>query len=547
MIKIYPNQIVVSSNDVNYKLIKREFVKRYKEKNPRRMKMSEREIMELRLLEDSEQKQFLKKLKESDKDKDSIWKSYYLYKIDPKTRSLIIPRGLLHYLKPLIQTSEFQVFEKQDSKIYDTKQLINNIDNYKNIIDGIELRDYQLKAMRMGLVRKRCILQLSTGSGKSFIMCGIIKLLKEINDGKFPTTIILEPTSRLKLEMIKTFKFAGIDVVDYSENRKIIENCVNITHPTSLNNDLEKDNSILEKVEVLFGDEGHHFKSNAYSTPILNCPNLIYSIAMSASAVTQKHVGEIDIRKYDIEEIQTMGITGPLAINITSGEMIDKGTLAKPCLIVMENPADEKIPDPLINFNDWHIIQKYRLHSEARTDKIVQAIRFFNNKGRKSLTLVNTKDWAERIAIKLYEQGITDECRISFGGGVFLKYNGEKFEKDKEDVFQNYKDGKIKTLIGTQHLIEGIDIPALDTVVLAYCGRSERIQVQSCGRALRTSKTGKMAYIVDFNDYRDPILNWQFKSRLKRYQNTIGIEDKDIHYCISDEKLEEVFKYYKED
>lgn len=545
MIKIYPNLITVSNDDINYEIIRREFVKRYKERNPKPLKLSHKQLFEFRLLEDTQQKAYLKKLQDNDKFKDGVWRAYYLYGINSRTKELNIPRGLLHYLKPLIQNSEIEIYEKLNSKIYNTKQIVSNIQNYKNIIDGIELRDYQLEAIRFGLIRKRCILQLSTGSGKSYIMCGIIKLLKELNDNKFPTTIVLEPTSRLKLEMINTFKSAGIDTVDYSENRKIIENCVNIAHPSSLNNDLEKDSKILENVEVLFGDEGHHFKSNQYSSPILNCPNLIYSIAMSASAITQRHINQLDIRKYDIEEIQTIGITGPLAYNITADNMIDKGTLAKPCLIVMENQADEEIPDPLINANNWHILSKYKLQSERRTNKIVQVTEFFNNKGRKSLVLVNTKDWAERIVIKLFEQGINEECRISFGNNVFLKYNGEKFEKDKDDVFQKYKNGEIKILVGTQHLIEGIDVPSLDVIVLPSCGKSERIQIQSCGRALRTSKTGNMAYIIDFNDFRDPILNYQFKARLRRYKDIIGIQEEDIHYAMSNEKLEEIFNKYE--
>ena len=454
MVKIYPNTISVSNDDPNYSLIRKEFVKRYKERNPRPIKLTHRQLFEFRLLEDYEQKQYLKKLEERDPMRNGIWKNYFLYKIDPKTKDLLIPRGLLHYLKPLIQGSEIEIYEKIKSKIYDTKLIISNINNYKNIIDGIELRDYQLQAIRNGLMRKRCILQLSTGSGKSFIMCGIIKLLKEVNDGKFPTTIVLEPTLRLKTEMIETFKKAGIETVDYSDNREIIENAVNITHPISLNKDLEKDPNLLKKVEVLFGDEGHHFKSDSYGVPMLNCPNLIYSIAMSASAISQQHVGNPNITYYDINEIQTMGITGPLAINITSDDMIDQGTLAKPCLIVMENPANEPIPDPELNVNNWHVLQKYRLQSENRMNLMIEAIKFFSDKKRKSLTLVNTREWAENIAIKLYENGIQDNCRISFGGGVFLKYNGEKFEKDKSDVFQEYKDGKVNVLIGTQHLVE---------------------------------------------------------------------------------------------
>lgn len=93
--------------------------------------------------------------------------------------------------------------------------------------------------------------------------------------------------------------------------------------------------------------------------------------------------------------------------------------------------------------------------------------------------------------------------------------------------------------------MNGIDIPSLDVIILPAIGKSERIQIQSCGRALRTSKTGNMAYIVDFNDFRDGVLNSQFNKRLSRYINIIGVKKEDIHYAISDEKLEQIYNNYE--
>ena len=93
--------------------------------------------------------------------------------------------------------------------------------------------------------------------------------------------------------------------------------------------------------------------------------------------------------------------------------------------------------------------------------------------------------------------------------------------------------------------MNGIDINSLDTVILAYCGKSERIQIQSCGRVLRLTKTGNRAYIIDFNDFKDPVLNYQFKLRLKRYKELIGVNSSDIYFCMSRDKLEEVFNKYE--
>lgn len=282
----------------------------------------------------------------------------------------------------------------------------------------------------------------------------------------------------------------------------------------------------------------HHSGAETYKTTILNIPSAEYTIGVSASAVSQEHIGEKNIANYDINEIETMSMLGTVSMNITASDLINQSKLAKPVLLIINNPANEPIDKK--KSNDWHEINKKRLQSPARTKQIAETSVFFSKRNRKTLILVNTKDYAYNIAKVINELGLNDQCRLSFGGKVFLKYNStnNEFEKDDSDTFQDYRDGKISILIGTQHLVEGVDVPSLDVVILAYCGKSERIQIQSCGRVLRLTKNGNMAYIVDFSDEKDPILNYQFKTRLKNYLTTIGVNRNDV-YVIDPMKIDE--------
>lgn len=368
-------------------------------------------------------------------------------------------------------------------------------------------------------------------------MCAFIKSIQN-ELGECPTTLLLEPTDKLKNEMIERFQKYGINAVDYGKKRQIIKGAVNITHPASLNNDLEKDENILKDIKVYMCDECHHSSCTSYMTTILNIPSAEYTIGVSASAVSQEHIGEKNIANYDINEIETMSMLGTVSMNITASDLINQSKLAKPVLLIINNPANEPIDKK--KSNDWHEINKKRLQSPARTKQIAETSVFFSKRNRKTLILVNTKDYAYNIAKVINELGLNDQCRLSFGGKVFLKYNStnNEFEKDDSDTFQDYRDGKISILIGTQHLVEGVDVPSLDVVILAYCGKSERIQIQSCGRVLRLTKNGNMAYIVDFSDEKDPILNYQFKTRLKNYLTTIGVNRNDV-YVIDPMKIDE--------
>lgn len=547
MITINNNNIVISKDEKNYEFLRLKFAKVHLLKNVNYFEYNAtREVNEYNIPALDEQINNLnRELRRRPFDKcDCFYDVYYSYNLD-KEGNLIIPIGLMEFVKPYF--SQYVKFNYDiTNKLVNTKDAIEKLNN--KILPGITLRDEQLEAIKLCLILKRTMIQMGTGAGKSEVMCGFIKILESCI-GECPTTLLLEPTDKLKNEMIERFQKYGINAVDYGKNRQIVEGAINITHPMSLNNDLEKDPNLLNNIKIYLCDECHHSSAATYVTTILNIPNAEYNIGVSASAISQEHINCKNISEYDIKEIEAMSMLGKVSMNVTAADLIKQSKLAKPVLLVVNNPAKEVLKRG--KENDWHEINKKRLQSSERTREIAEISTFFSNKGRKTLILVNTKNWAYDIAKKINELGLNEQCRLSFGGQVFLKYNPstEEFEKDDSDTFQDYRDGKISILIGTQHLVEGVDVPSLDTVILAYCGKSERIQIQSCGRVLRLTKNGNMAYIVDFSDERDPILNYQFKKRLKTYLTTIGVDKNNVHILNYDKinnDISIIFNKYEE-
>jgi hypothetical protein len=72
-------------------------------------------------------------------------------------------------------------------------------------------------------------------------MCVLAKILADLNGGTYPTILVIEPTIKLMSDIMKRFKKYDIPIEEYSKNRMIIKNRVNISHPISLGNDIEKD------------------------------------------------------------------------------------------------------------------------------------------------------------------------------------------------------------------------------------------------------------------------------------------------------------------
>lgn len=448
---------------------------------------------------------------------------------------MYIPVGVFPLLDNYFKNSEV-IYKTRNT--LDFNNIIDNIDDYKNILDGITLRKEQLIALRKILYFKRCLIQMATGSGKSEILCAYVKVLSLVN-GTNMTVLLMEPTIKLIDDIYRRFNKYNIPIVKYSDNRSIVKNCVNICHPLSLGNDLDRDHRLLEDVEVLLADETHHLASETFRTPTYSMNNLMYSIGVSASAISQDNVDCKDISRFSYNEALVIGATGPLVLNVSAKHLIESGSLAKPVLLMIDNPANESL-----NKNDianWSKVSLVRLESEYRTQLVVDSAKFFHSIGRKSLILVRTKRWAESMLKLFYELGLSNYVRASFGGGVFIGYNGSEFFNDKDDVFKKYGSGEYTILIGTSHLYEGVDVPDLDTIILAYGGKGERLQIQGLGRVLRKTKTGIYAYIVDFTDDNDLVLSKHSRMRMKRYKELIGIPDEHIFYGISVSDIPEIF------
>lgn len=378
-------------------------------------------------------------------------------------------------------------------------------------------------------------------SGKTEIMCGFLKILND-KFGEYPTTLIVEPAVTLLNKTIERLDNYGIPVSNYRKERTIIKGKVNLCHPKSLVNDLKNDSDLLKDVNVVLGDEVHHMKSILFRTPTDNANGIDYSIGLSASAIKIDNVGKLKLVDYDKDELNIIGSTGPLVMNLTSGKLIDKGTLATPAVLVMNNLADEPIPE--LEVANWHRIVSDKLYSSNRTLMTCQTAEFFSDKMRKVLILVNTIEWSRIIMKCMYKINPAVELfsmRASYGGERFEYFNGEEFISDDSDVLDKFSNGDYQILIGTSHLYEGIDVTNLDVIILAFGGKKERMMSQGVGRVLRKTKNGKYAYIVDFNDKCDVVLSKQFKARNKMYREVMNVPDNLYFNNVEVDELEGIF------
>lgn len=469
----------------------------------------------------------------------------YLYDIDEN--NLYAPYGIYKYIKYLFKNSHVEYCGIKNHPIMNTIDVVDNIQKYRTILPGIELYDNQLECLKQIFRYKRGTIQAGTGFGKTELMCASSQILKDLNDGKYPTILILEPTIELLKGIKKRFKQYKIPVNDYRETRMIFKGKVNLAHPKSLCNDLTKDKKLLDKVEVQFVDECHHSQSLSFSTPTNYMPNLMYSIGLSATFLSHYHVDGTNIDDFNYEELRRIGACGPIIMKVDGKELIKKDQLAQPKLIIMDNKANELMPEETIDYN-WHNVRKIRLQSNTRTTLIAKSAIVFAKYGYKVIILMNILDWGRQILKKIYDLGYGDLARTCFGGQTYEKCNRKtgKIEKEWNNTLQLFDKDKIKIIVGSSAIQEGVDLSRVDVCILAQGGVADRTCLQSVGRCLRRSKTGRFAYIIDFNDTQDKMLSRQFRERMIKYKKVLGITNSnDILKNTNPEELEIKFKEWE--
>ena len=445
------------------------------------------------------------------------------------------PTGFLKFIPSYIL--DHSIKEVSSSIHYDLDDISNEY--ISQVLKGITLRSDQVDSIYKLLKYKRGLIQLPTGIGKSEIIIGLCKVLFDKSNTNF-NALILEPTTILVNGTISRFKKYGINATTYNSNRGNINGIV-VAHPTSLNNDLKKNPDLLNDVQVFICDEAHHLVAKTWKSLFKSLVSVEFSVGVSASVVDLDTPYISNIKDLSPEQASIVGITGDLLTNIPASYYVSRGILARPLLFRLNNKANEWI-SPYHQFNWMHIRSK-KLESEVRSDKVAKVASYLSVSGYKSLILVSTKRHANIISKLLSKYVGEDNFRCSFGSGVFTKYSSDSDSlvkcNSEEDTIKMYESGELKILIGTSHIYEGADIPNLDAVILASVGKQSRRIIQGTGRAIRRTKTGKYAYIIDFTDVDDVVLSKHSRERRNIYTEVIGFNESDIYDMISFE----VFKY----
>ena len=344
---------------------------------------------------------------------------------------------------------------------------------------GYELRPYQQKAVEQALQAGKGVIALPTGAGKTLIG---LRLIYSYDC----STLVCVHTKELLYQWHRKIR----EVLSYDAG--LVGDGFKTFKPitVAMMQTLTKIQQ-LPAFTLLIIDECHHAP----------CETL-YRIAMRVNAPFRFGLSATP-RREDGADMKIWAATGEICAQITPEQLINAGYLAKPEFWIISVP----MPPGLVS-------KARRNWQAAYTEGIVR-----NEQRNKAIKAVVERLTADGRQVYIHVERIAHGQILSkLLNCPFL--SGKDSSARRQKVLKDFESGRIKVLVSTL-LGEGVDIPAIDAIIMAHGMKTTIGTIQKVGRALRARDDKSSAVIVDFSDKGKYLAEW-FEARIRAYREYYG-------------------------
>ena len=378
-----------------------------------------------------------------------------------KTNKIYI--GLLPYVDEFCRERGYDIVGIND--VIGDKERQPDEDFIQELGLPFEPRDYQLDAFRTAVQYGRQLLLSPTASGKSLI----IYLLARYYNKK---TVIIVPTTSLVEQMAKDFKEYGYDkeICKIYSGQPVFDSDITITTWQSFS---KAPKDVMEKFEVVVGDEAHLFKANVLKGILEKMKN---------TAIRFGTTGTLD--GSECHRLQLEGLFGPVKKVVSTKELIDEGTIANLSIdcVILCHTKQKKMT--------YQEEMDYLVSNDARNIFIVNLVRSL-----KGNTLVLFQ-YVEKHGVILHSM----MSNTDMGGNLHYVYGGTDTE-DRESVREIVEKNKEDTILASYGTFStGVNIKRIDNIVFASPSKSRIRNLQSIGRGLRKTDGKDKLRLFDIAD-----------------------------------------------
>lgn len=398
------------------------------------------------------------------------------------------PTGLLDEFRKLFKDTILNLdFELSELSEYDLDQ---EFGKYK-------LRPYQKFAVEKMLKKRRGIVYMATGSGKSLIAAAVIKIVNKPCIVTVPTLDILYQTRH------KYSEYLGIpeNEIGVIGDQEYDPKKITIASVPSLRNMLSSSQGRLQyrdeevkrffkSIQLVISDEAHMVGDNTFYDVFMAFTNAEFRYGMSATPFDRT----------DGNTLMLTGATGPVIAKVTSEDLMKRGVLAIPDITIY------KISEP--RMSSAYTYQKaYKegiVDNAIRNEKIINIVK--ENLGKKILIINEWKRHGRTLSTLLNQEGIDHKL-----------LHGEISGKIRDEARREFEEGDLNVLLASFIFKLGVDLPSIQVLIRADGRASTITTIQILGRALRISKDKTTVQVYDFFDAFQKHLAKHSRARLKDY------------------------------
>ncbi len=415
--------------------------------------------------------------------KTTIWIKYRFGRKQPKiqTSYLITGRketggsfltGLLpDVLKHKNNKEKIKINGKNNIEIFSPKQ--------KASLPGITFRKDQQDVFKIIKKKQRGLIVFPTGSGKTIIASGIISMFLPCRTLFLCHTIDLLMQTRKEFASFfgtkNLYTFGGGITVNW-DNVKDNTSCIVLSTIQSFISVKPEQYSCFFDITIV--DESHHVSAltGQYGHVLLN--------NLSPRKYGLTATPPIDDKKTLINK----GLIGGVIAELTISDGIKKKIIAKPKIKLLSVPIQEAIKHKCqrsyIDSYFYGIVK-----NRTRNMLILKEVIENEKKNESTLIVIEKTEHGQNIENMMKRKNI----EVKFIYGLTDKNDRLKVKKDLQEK-------KIKTVICSRIWKEGINIPSLNNIVLAFGQNNENSTLQTLGRGLRRNKEKQTICLVDFLD-----------------------------------------------
>ena len=248
----------------------------------------------------------------------------------------------------------------------------------------------------------------------------------------------------------------------------------------------------LESIDCVIVDESHHMVSDSIQRIMAACKNAYYRYGCSATPYSNRD-----------EDVLIEAACGRVLKEITASYLIKNGWLSKPTIHLI--PFKQKRGGESTTYAGLY--EEKITNNPERNDLLRRIIEYRADQGDSVL-----------VSVRYLEHGNTlYKLLVDKYGDDVVFVNSTITTKKLNDALEKLSNKEIKICIGTSLINEGVNLPSLNTLVLAGTPKSKIATMQLVGRVLRKTKDKSTVDVYDIQDYNTKYFTSASKERLNIY------------------------------